>query len=167
MLTMELGGVKFRLDPAAISAIRYRAEYGDSIVNHLQKAETVPEREGHLLRMCHQMIPEAERPELLEFARLARKDEGFFFKAVAAKNALLDVDHRAPLARAEEPGKLDEYDILVGMANTRIDMALIYELPIMHIAGLISRYVESRESNGAENHKLSDKEFETLFPRRG
>ena len=34
---MELGGVWYRLDPAAISAIRYRAIYGESILETLNR----------------------------------------------------------------------------------------------------------------------------------
>ena len=48
---MELGGVWYRLDPAAISAIRYRAIYGESILETLNRGIPPKKLEGKLLRM--------------------------------------------------------------------------------------------------------------------
>ena len=89
MYEMELGGVWYRLDPAAISAIRYRAIYGESILETLNRGIPPKKLEGKLLRMCHLMIPAADRPELLVLARQARRDGAFLVKGLKARDALL------------------------------------------------------------------------------
>lgn len=93
------------------------------------------------------MIPEANRPELPAFAKIARKDPEFIIKAQLARMALLDTDPRAP--KAEDDGtheRFDEYQVLALMACSGIDMGLIRELPIMHIVGIVQRTANTPQS---------------------
>lgn len=166
MLTMELGGVRLRLNPAAISAIRYRAEYGASILTHLAQAKTREETEARLLRMCWQMIPPAERPELLEFARLARRGPRFVQKALGARNALLDVDPAAPREEDAAPEAFDEYALLATMAAAHMDMSLIHELPALHLYGIAARYFRAQNPDSKTYRPASREERESLYPRR-
>ena len=165
---MEVGGVQFELDSSAISALRYRAEYGESVVNAIADCTTVDQLEGQLLRMCHMMIPVAHRPELPEFAKLARKDPEFTIKAQLARMALLDADPSAP--KVEDPSahaRFDEYQVLALMACGGIDMALLYELPILHIVSIIQRTAELRDPDRAPKYReMTDEELSTLYPRR-
>lgn len=162
---MDLGGASYELDPAAISAIRYRAEYGDSIVNHLATTQTTEEFEGHLLRMCHCMIPEANRPELLDFARQARRDEAFVIKALAARDALWAVDPRWEGETDRGGALLDEYDVLALMAVANLDMRLIYELPIMHIVAIAGRRKTATDPDHVDFHPMTSEEMSQLYPR--
>lgn len=163
-MEMEIGGVRFRLDPSAVSVIRYRAQYGESTVNDLPAAATPKEAEGLLLRMCHLMIVEADRPELLDFARLARRDSAFRQKALKARRALLAVDPLAPRRNGEKE-KFDEYNILALMAAAGVDMQLIYELPIMHIVSVIGRLSDMRDTGKKTRRLLTEKEMAQLYPK--
>lgn len=166
---MVIGGVKFRMDPAAISAIRYRAEYGDSIVNHLADCQTADEAEGRLLRMCHCMIPAADRPELLDFAKLARKDEDFIVKALVARDELMGEDPQWHGKDDSADQSFDEYRVLALIAAAHLDMTLIYELPIIHLVGIAGRYFEaqSNDPDDTSYHKMDTQEMARLYPRRG
>lgn len=160
---MEIAGVRFCLSPAAISALRYRCEEGDSLVNHLAACATATELEGRLLRMVRAMIAE-DRPELPELGRLARRDGAFLEKALAARDALLADDPRR--AGGEEGGRrFDEYDILALMAAARMDMGLLYELPILHIVSAVGRYFELRGAEEPEYHEMDAGEMAKLYPR--
>lgn len=164
-LRMDLGGASYALDPAAISAIRYRAEYGDSIINHLAACQTAQEFEGRLLRMCHCMMPEADRPELLELARQARDSKDFIPKAIAARNALFAGDPRWDGGKGEDGEPFDEYQVLALISTAHIDGRLIYELPIMHLVAIASRYIEAQGQNEAELRPMSDEEMATLYAK--
>ncbi len=166
MLEMVLGGVRYHLDPAAISALRYRAEYGDSIANHLISCKTAREEESRLLHICWMMIPPMERPELLDFARQARRDGGFVGKARRCVGVLLDDDHQMP--KSEEPSgrRFDEYEVVAVMAAAGMDMALIFELPIMHLAAIAYRYFKMQDPEEKEYRPMTQDERSALYPRR-
>lgn len=165
MVEMVIGGARFRLDPAAISAVRYRCAYGRSIVTDLAGCRTVREAEGKLLRMCRLMIPEGERPELLDFARLAGRDRDFFGKGEAARAALLAVDESAPLPLEGEAEPFDEYNILAMMTAVRMDMGLLYELPIMHIAGVLHLTFGLQDPERKRVRPMTHEESCILYPR--
>lgn len=166
MWELELGGVRFKLNPAAISAVRYRAEYGDSAANQFHDSAGRLETERVLLRTCHQMIPEPDRPALLDFARLARRDGDFFTKALEAHAALFEADPLEPDGRPTGSVIFDEYEILAIMAEAHIDLALIYELPILHLLSVVRRYAKRKDPNRASEHRLTDEEMFSMFPRR-
>ena len=162
---MEIGGVRFRLDPAAISSIRYRAAYGDSIIAHLAQCETDKERERRLLRMCHCMIPAADRPELPEFARLARKDERFLAKAQLAFGALFADDPRWSRWGQADGESFDEYQALALLASAHVDMRLLYELPLVHLVRIADRYFEMQGSGEGTYKEMDAKEMAMIYPR--
>lgn len=168
MLSMEIGGVRFHLDPAAVSALRYRAVYGSSIVNDLASCTSMDDLEGRLLRMCHEMIPMADRPELLELARLARKDPDFLPKAHVAKSALLAPDpaFHVPAGETGADTPFDEYKILALMVVAGIGMELIYELPILHLVSLADRVARLRDPEAKTYRPMTDQEMAQLYPRR-
>lgn len=163
---MNISGRDFKFDSAAISAIRYRAANGDSIVNHLAACETPQQAEGTLLRMCFDMLcPTEDRPELLDFAKLARKDKGFLVKALAARDALLRDDpkwHSTGDAGGEE---YDEYRVLALLAAAHVDMSLIYELPIMHLVGIAGRCFEAQDPDKTTYHEMDGAEMALMYPR--
>lgn len=165
-IEMELAGVRYKLDPAAISALRYRAEYGESIINHLAACRDVREEEARLLRVCWMMIPTADRPELRTFAQAARRDGRFVAKARRAVDALLDVDPRAP--RSDEPPEddLDEYAVVAAMAAAGMDTALVCELPILHLAGIAARRFEMDDPDKKSYRRMTREERSALYPRR-
>lgn len=165
-LKMEIGGVRYQFDTAAISALRYRAEYGESVINHLAACRDGREEEARLLRVCWMMIPPADRPELRDFARTARRERHFAEKARRAAEALLDVDPGAP--KGGEPGceDFDEYDVVAIMAAAGMDTALLYELPILHLAGIAARYFEMQDPDRKSYRPMTREERSTLYPRR-
>lgn len=163
-MNVEIGGVWFALDSAAVSAVRYRAEYGDSVINHMRCCGSRREEESVLLRICCLMIQEAKRPNLKEFARLARHDGRFVEKGRRALDALLSVDPLMDLPETDvEESAIDEYQILALMAAGGIDTALIYELPLLHIISIVSRR-SPRNSEERDYHKYSSKEMAELYP---
>lgn len=167
-MNLELGGVRFALDPAAVSAVRYRAEYGGSIMNYISQCKTAAELERRLLQLCLIMAPATQRPELRVFARLARRDGHFLQKGLAARDALLAEDplwEPPPGAADTEP--FDEYKVLALMAAAGLDFSLLYEMPILHLVALVSRCFALRGEPEGEVHALTEGEFETLFPRMG
>lgn len=166
LLEMELGGAKYRLDPAAISALRYRAEYGDSILNHLAESKSPHEEEARLLRVCWMMISPADRPELSVFARHARRDGRFYPKARRAVDELLSVDPRMPKGGESGGANFDEYDVVALMSAAHMDMSLLYELPILHLAGIAARYFELQNPEHRERRFMTKEERSALYPRR-
>ena len=167
MLSLEIGGLRFQLETAAVSAIRYRAVYGNSIVNDLASCSSRDDLEGRLLCMCYEMII-ADRPELLEFAKLARRDEDFLTKAHVAKSALLapDPSFHPPAGESGGDEPFDEYKILALMVVAGIDMALIYELPILHLVALANRVAQLRDPEAKTYRPMTDQELAQLYPRR-
>lgn len=167
MIQMELAGVKFALDPAAISALRYRAEYGESVVNALAGCGTPAQQEGVLVRLCRLMLPQPERPELLEFAALCRRDGDFFRKGQLARAALLDRDPTMPPAGEDAVGRaFDEYDLLALMAAAGLDFALVYELPLLHLVSVVNRHGALLDPERKEYRPMTQEEKLTLYPRR-
>lgn len=153
------------LDPAAVSAIRYRAEYGESVMNDFVACGTGLEAEGLLLRMFHAMISGEERPELDELARLVRRDPDFFHKALLARDALMADDPKWH-GKAEEGGEeYDEYQVLALMARAHIDSGLLYELPIMHLIGIVGRYYDGQDPERETYHKMSAEDMAKIYPR--
>lgn len=163
---MEIGGARYQFDPGAISALRYRAEYGESIVTHLLTCTSAKEEEARLLRICWMMLPPADRAPLRDFARRAGRDRHFIEKARTAVDRLLAEDPKAP--KGGEPGyeDFDEYDVLAVMAAARMDTALIYELPILHLAGIAARYFEMQDPDRKSYRPMTREERSTLYPRR-
>lgn len=163
-MRMVIGGVEFRLNPAAISAIRYRAEYGCSIVNDLAACDTAIEAEGRLLRMAHMMI-EGDRPELLTFAALAHEDKHFMEKALEARAALLSDDPLFSIKGQEDSEPFDEYQVLALMASAGIGMQLIYEVPILHIVAIAGRYYDMMDTEKETYRPMDASEMSALYPR--
>lgn len=163
-LRMDLGGASYELDPAAISAIRYRAEYGDSIINHLAACQTAQELEGRLLRMCHCMIPEADRPELLELARQARDNKDFIPKAIAARNALFAGDPRWEGGKGADGEPFDEYQVLALMSAAHIDGRFIFELPIMHLVAIAGRCLDAQNPDKKTYKEMGSEEMALMYP---
>lgn len=163
---LHLGGRKFRLETAAVSALRYRAAYGNSVVNHLAACTGWKRAEGVLLRMVHMMIPPGERPPLLELAALARRGGGFLAQGLKARDALLDADPRAP---AGEPGAepFDEYGVLALMAAAGVDGALIHTLPVLHLAGIAARTFALKRTDSKTYRPMSQEDRVMLYPRPG
>lgn len=163
-MKMDLGGASYLLDPAAISAIRYRAEYGDSIINHLAACQTVEEREGRLLRMCHCMIPEADRPELLDFAKRARQDKDFLTKAITARNALLVPDPRWDGHKGGDGDVFDEYQVIALLGTAQVEQQWVYELPIMHLIAVIGRACDSQNPDKKAYKEMDSDEMALMYP---
>lgn len=169
MMTLELSGARYRLDTAAISAVRYRAAWGESIVDTLGGGLTRRQLEGKLLRMCHLMIPPADRPELAQLARQARRDGHFLAKALRARDALLSPD--PALEGWEEDGggasasRFDEYKLLAALTLAGVDLRLMYELPVLHLAGLIRRLNVLQDPERKTYRPLGRKEMAQLYPR--
>ena len=164
---LTLDGRRFSLETAAVSALRYRALYGDSVVNHLAACTGWKKAEGVLLRMVHMMIPPGERPPLLELAALARRSGGFLAQGLRARDALLDADPRAP---AGEPGAepFDEYEVLALLADAWVDAGLIYELPILHLAGVAARTFALKKDPPPDCRRpMSPEGRAMLYPRPG
>ena len=171
MLTLKLGRHEYPLDPAAVSAIRYRAAYGESVVDGggLSPAgdASAAGAAGKLLRLCHMMIPAERRPELLEFARRCRKEKTFFVQALEAQRALLAPDPLHTPPAADGPAEpFDEYRVLAFLAAAGLDAALIYELPILHLAGVAQRVFELKQGGGKRYHAMPAQDRAALYPRR-
>ena len=166
-MELRLGGQKFRLETAAVSALRYRAVYGGSVAGHLDACPSRERAEGVLLRMVHMMIPPEERPPLLELAALARRSGDFFAQGLQARDALLNADPRAP---AGEPGAepFDEYEVLALMASAGVDAALIHTLPILHLAGIAARTFALKKAPPPDCRRpMSQEGRAMLYPRPG
>ena len=166
MLDKMIGGVRFSLDPAAISAVRYRAAYGASIVTHLADVGTARELERRLLRMCYTMIPVADRPELPDFARLARRDKDFITTALQARDALLAPDPLHPVSGGQESSEeFDEYKVLALVAVSGVDMSLIYEVPILQLLSIVRMAYDLRDPDKKTYRQMTDTEMAMLYPR--
>lgn len=168
MTVLELGPVRYPLEVSAISALRYRAAYGESIVETLGARISPKMLEGKLLRMCHLMIPVGSRPELLELAKQARRDGAFFIKGLQARDALLAPDPELEGWEDDTPSshsRFDEYKLLAVLTMAGVDLRLLYELPLLHLAGLVRRLNVLRDPDRKSYRLLSQKEMAQLYPR--
>lgn len=165
MIYLEIGGTGFRFDPAAVSAVRYRARYGESPVAALARCRDGREEERLLLRICHMMLPPAVRPELPEFARLCRRDGAFVRKGRQAVGALLAADRRMPQGENVPAKEVDEYELLALMAAARVDMGLIYELPLFHLVSVVNRLGALLDPDRKEYRPMTREERAALYPR--
>lgn len=161
---VQIGGIRHWLNPAAISCIRYRAEYGRSIVTDLLAAQSGAELELCFIRMVHAMIPPDDHVDLLEFAARCRTDQQFFAIAIVARDALLEGKKPAQkeLATGEQ---MDEYKILAMLAATGVSMTLIYELPIMHLLEVVSECCAVHSNEEQRYVPMTEKQMSTLYPR--
>ena len=124
--------------------------------------------EGKLLRMCHLMIPPESRPELLALARQARRDGTFFVKGLRARDALLAPDPELEEWGDDAPSshsRFDEYKLLAVLTMAGVDLRLLYELPLLHLAGLVRRLNVLRDPDRKTYRPLSQKEMAQLYPR--
>lgn len=167
-MELELNGRRYPLDTAAVSALRYRAAYGESVVEALRRPMPPRKREGVLLRMCHLMIPAARRPPLLELAEQARRDGDFPAKGRVARDALLAGDRALEGWEDGEPGDgapFDEYRLLAALVLAGVDPALLYELPLLHLLGLLKRLAALRDPERKTYRRLTGAEMAQLYPR--
>ena len=167
MYALELDGTRYELDTAAVSAVRYRAACGESIVDTLRDGLERKALEAKLLRMCHLMIPPGARPELAQLARQARRDGHFFVKALGARKALLAPDPALEGWEDQEPSsaRFDEYKLLAALTLAGVDLRLMYELPVLHLAGLIRRISVLQDPDRKTYRPLGRKEMAQLYPR--
>ena len=167
-LELELAGVKLRMQPSARSALRYRAQYGESVCTALGRCGDRSSMEGVLLRMCHAMLDEQDAMPLEQLARLARRDGSFFLKGLLARDALLARDNSpgALPSKGEGDGRpFDEYDILAIAAAAGLPGTLLDELPILHLAGVAGRYFALQDPDRKTYRKLDSEEMAQLYPR--
>lgn len=164
MIRLEIGGAGFLLDPAAISCVRYRARYGESVVTEMERGKPI---DGPLLRMCWMMVHPHHRPELPEFALLARKTPTFRAQALAARAALLAPDPRGRRGGQDTGERFDEYKILASMYALDMDSGLLYELPILHLASLVGRVAELKypDPDAKRYRPMTAEEMGELYPR--
>ena len=175
MLKMDIGGRTFRLEDAAIAAVRYRRTYGHSICTDWERTVRWEQAAGPAggaqeeavaLRLVHQMIPPEERPPLEELACLCRRDGDFLSKGRLALGALLAEDPSMPRLPDGSERAFDEYDILASMAAVGVDPLLLYELPIFHIASILARYAVQMDPDRVEYRPMTGREMGLLYPRR-
>jgi len=153
-------------DLAAISAVRYRAEYGDSAITHLAACETRKEQERVLFRLCYTMIPPECRPSVKEFAERAYQDGDFLQKALQLKDGLMIADENAKSAgRGKSDEKFDEYQILALMATAGVPGSLLHELPILHLLSIAARVGDMKSPK--ENVRAMDAKERSAFFGRG
>ena len=148
MYEMDLGGVRYRLDPAAISAIRYRAIYGESILETLNRGIPPKKLEGKLLRMC-------------------RRDGAFLVKGLKARDVLLepDIELDGPPDEESSEEPFDEYRLLAALTLVGMDLSLLHELPILHVIGVLRRLNMLQDTERKHYRPLTDKEMSNLYPR--
>lgn len=166
MIELEIGGTELQFDPAAISALRYRAAYGRSALAALEDCRDLQSLERVLLRMAHIMIPPDRRPTLTAFARLARRDEAFLSKALSLRDALYEIDPRFRPHAGGGTGELDEYDLIAGMLAAQLDMAMLYELPLMHLTGVLARASDQNNPDIPDYRPMTATELAELYPKR-
>lgn len=160
----EIGGIRHWLNPAAISCIRYRAEYGRSVVTDLMAAQSGAELELCFIRMVHAMISPDDHVDLLEFAALCRTDPQFFAIAIVARDALLE--GKKPAQKELTTGEqMDEYKILAMLSSTGVSMELIHELPIMHLLEVVGECCAVRGTGEQRYVPMTEKQMSTLYPR--
>ena len=163
MIEMELGGARYLLDPAAISAIRYRSRYGESIVTSLANSENETERERHLLRICHEMMVDRQKVPLLDYAKRVHKNRMVFLRqAEAAVAALLDTDGWEP-EKGADGEEFDEYELLAAMVAAGLDMGLLETLPIMHIVRVMDHLGAMKDPDRKQYRKMTGAEMAKLY----
>lgn len=163
MIEMELGGVRYLLDPAAISAIRYRSQYGESIVTSLANSENQTERERHLLRICHEMMVDRQKVPLSDYAKQVFQNRTEFLRqAETAVGALLDTDGWTP-EKSSEDDDFDEYELLTTMAAVGLDMRLLETLPIMHVARVLDQLGAMKDPERKQYRKMSEAEIAKFY----
>ena len=168
-LWLTLGKERYRLEDAALSCVRYRAAFGESVVEALRRPMGAAEREGVLVRMCWAMLPEAGRPDLLTIAAQFRREETALAQALAARDALLRPDRS--LDGWDDPGEesgepFDEYKLLASLSLARVDMGLLRELPLLHLLGLVRRMAALQDPERRTYRKLTAAEMGRIYPRR-
>lgn len=163
MIEMELGGVRYLMDPAAISAIRYRSQYGESIVTSLANSENKTERERHLLRICHEMMVDRQKVPLSDYAKQVFQDRAAFLRqAEEAVAALLDTDGQEP-EKGADGEEFDEYELLASMAAVGLDMRLLETLPIMHIVRVLDHLGAMKDPERKQYRKMSETEMAKFY----
>jgi len=168
ILELKLGKATFPLETAAISAVRYRARYGHSVVSDLDTAQAEADQTAPLVRMCYEMLPQTGRPSIGDFALACHREPTFLAQAQGARMALLSVDPDTDLPREGDGRTFDEYDVLAGLAMAHMDMGLIYELPVMHLAAVLHRMGELGDPDRKVMRKMTDEEISRFYhlPRR-
>ena len=164
---MELGGVWYRLDPAAISAIRYRAIYGESILETLNRGIPPKKLEGKLLRMCHLMIPAADRPGASCLGPTGPAGRGFPGKGSQSTGRTVepDIELDGPPDEESSEEPFDEYRLLAALTLVGMDLSLLHELPILHVIGVLRRLNMLQDTERKHYRPLTDKEMSNLYPR--
>ena len=166
MLLLRVGDLEYPLDPSAISALRYRSAYGDSVVNHLAGCRSGRELERVLLRMCHMMIPPDRRPPLEEFARQAGRDRDFTARAREARAALLAGDPRRKGGQEGSREPFDEFQAAALLAAAGLGTELLYELPILQLLSVAGRVFDLRNPDRRTYRPMTGTEMATLYGRR-
>lgn len=161
---LEIGGERLWLNPAAISAVRYRARHGSSVVTDLMQAKTPDKLQQCLIHMLEAMCEDAH-VGLLELASRCRRDEQFLQKGLLARDALLNHSQKHKEVEQDEGTEpFDEYRVLAILASAGLDMALLYELPILHLLEVATLCFEWR-SDKKTYRRMTQGEMKALYPK--
>jgi hypothetical protein len=141
---LYLNGKVYKVNPAAVSCIKYRSEYGESFINALANQKSANELQGILLKFCHAALIESGI-SVQQFASMARKEETFFQQAqLIRKAAMAGLNSKVNSDDNVSSGEFDEYEILALAAAAGVDISLTNELTIMQFLDVVKRTIDAK-----------------------
>lgn len=133
-MVLRIGGRQYDATPAAITLIRYRAEFGKSFFS---PASDDADAILAMARLAWAAIA-GDKPDFQDFLKEAAEDNTFAASALRLHAAVLS-GARPQASSTRNASAFDELEILALMSIAELDMRLLYELPIFQILDVIGK----------------------------
>lgn len=150
-MRIKIGEKNYKLNTKAITAIRFRAEYGFSPTEKIKEIVNDIESLRVLLACLVHTAIVGKKPNIENFLKICIKDNEFILKGIDVYNEIYRVEETLPKGSLsiDDSLKYDEFDTVALMGDCKIPERFLDELTISQINYIIMRQyqMKSRDPN--------------------
>lgn len=164
-MTITIGDKKYKLNPAAITLIRYRIQFGKSFLNLYLSNDPFDELTQALADIVYVAI-EGEKPPYEEYLELISADGTFLLSALAFQKLLLrHSDFNAPKSGGSGgSADIDELQILAAVTVSGAPEYAVMEFPIFDLLKLVGNINDIKLGGaGKKYRKMTNDEMIALY----
>lgn len=158
---LEIGNAIYTADTSAMTALRYRVQYGASALVELSTATELSTRLGVLAKLA----AVAAGIDVKNVAVAMRHDEKLIYSLGRLEQEFFGTDPSAPPPSVEGAANkpFDELDLLAVATMAGLSADWWYELPIMYISSVVARMSSARGKSTPVPTKMSSDEVAAMY----
>lgn len=164
-MRIKIGEKSYKLNTKAITAIRFRAEYGFSASEKLKEVIEEPSSFSVLLACLVHVSIIGNKPDLETLLKYCNQDDEFMLKGFKVYQEIYKVENirSRDHSDTEEDIKFDEFDTVALMGDCGIPERFLDELSIYQINHIITRYYQLKYKDPNSYKIASSKEVKASY----